>query len=490
MSVYTTQLRHIVISLTDDMPITTKLRDRVENARTQIFDFDYPIWEESERKNLETKIINHYLMEEIGLETYELWQHYLEVKLNDIMPYYVDKYNSIYPYVGKLYINKDYHSHNTNENHLGRNDDYLQNVTGNVNSTEDLARGDLYNENSTGNISSVVDSTKNTTNNGTKDTTGNTKTDETYGMTGSENGGYTNVETKDRDTEETTNASSHSTRTDDLSEKTTNDLTHSILNDNTTVTYGHTINENGNHSGNCSNSNNQLSIHSDLPQSSLHVVNEPVSGTAAGNSVYPITQKAFGYDYATYSDQTQSFGSSNERGDEHKDTQHSGEDVTDRTATEKDTGTVIKENTGTQDNDGWTHNQVIGTDNENNSLTNTNNKNTSEDYTKGNVGTSSGNETVNSNEDIVGNETDKTDTINATNSNRSINQNIGSNTDSVSNSNSQRDISQNSNSVDDYTILGLDGKSYSELIGKYQEFITNIEMDIINDLKSLFMSIY
>lgn len=52
----------------------------------------YPIFDESYRKTLNDKIINHYLYEEIGQETPALFAHYLKNRLNEIMP----KYNKLY----------------------------------------------------------------------------------------------------------------------------------------------------------------------------------------------------------------------------------------------------------------------------------------------------------------------------------------------------------------------------------------------------------
>lgn len=55
------------------------------------FDFeltDYPIFDESYRDTLNTKILNHYYMSEIGFETAPLFRFYLKEKMNEIMPYY------------------------------------------------------------------------------------------------------------------------------------------------------------------------------------------------------------------------------------------------------------------------------------------------------------------------------------------------------------------------------------------------------------------
>ena len=77
MSVYTTQLRWIV-----------------ENG----YDLgmkDYPIFDESHREELNKKIIDHYYLREIGFETVGLFKRYLNVRLNEIMPYYNELYKTI-----------------------------------------------------------------------------------------------------------------------------------------------------------------------------------------------------------------------------------------------------------------------------------------------------------------------------------------------------------------------------------------------------------
>lgn len=95
MAVYTTQLRSICESLSGQMPggytDTSKI---IETARPQIFDFSYPIFEDSYKSVLETKIIRHYYTQEIGLETYGLFKFKLETRLNEIMPYYNKLYES------------------------------------------------------------------------------------------------------------------------------------------------------------------------------------------------------------------------------------------------------------------------------------------------------------------------------------------------------------------------------------------------------------
>ena len=53
---------------------------------------DYPIFDESYRTALNAKILNHYYDHEIGLETPDLFNHYLSNRMAEIMPYYNEMY--------------------------------------------------------------------------------------------------------------------------------------------------------------------------------------------------------------------------------------------------------------------------------------------------------------------------------------------------------------------------------------------------------------
>lgn len=66
----------------------------IQQALPSIFNFDFPIFDEAYRNVLETKIIKHYYFREIGQETVGLWQAMLDIRLNDIMPYYNQLYKS------------------------------------------------------------------------------------------------------------------------------------------------------------------------------------------------------------------------------------------------------------------------------------------------------------------------------------------------------------------------------------------------------------
>lgn len=89
----------------------------IKNLILNDFDFGldtYPIFDEKYRNTLNTKILNHYYNDEIGLETPELFKFYLNNKMNEIMDYYNILYN--------------------------KQSELLTNLTGNVNLTETFDR--------------------------------------------------------------------------------------------------------------------------------------------------------------------------------------------------------------------------------------------------------------------------------------------------------------------------------------------------------------
>lgn len=96
MSKYTTELRFICENLAglDESKGYNNVNTIIEQARPLIFDFDYPIFDNTYKPILERKILKHFYVREIGEETYGLFKLRLDSKLNDIMPYYNKLYNS------------------------------------------------------------------------------------------------------------------------------------------------------------------------------------------------------------------------------------------------------------------------------------------------------------------------------------------------------------------------------------------------------------
>lgn len=93
MSVYTTELRYICehdAGLTESVGLN-QIDDVIAACRSSIFG-EYPIFDEAYRPTLETMILKHYYMWEIGAETVGLFKLWLNERMNEIMP----KYNLMY----------------------------------------------------------------------------------------------------------------------------------------------------------------------------------------------------------------------------------------------------------------------------------------------------------------------------------------------------------------------------------------------------------
>lgn len=96
MSKYTTEVRFIceeAAGLTSSVGYLG-VNDVINTALPKVFNFDFPIFDETYRPILEKKILKHYYTREIGLETVGLWKLFLDTKLNEIMPYYNQLYKS------------------------------------------------------------------------------------------------------------------------------------------------------------------------------------------------------------------------------------------------------------------------------------------------------------------------------------------------------------------------------------------------------------
>lgn len=146
MSVYTTQVRFICeaeAGLKKSVGYND-VNTVIQNAVPKIFNFSWPIFDESYRNVLETKILKHYYTREIGLETYGLWKLKLDTKLNEIMPYYNQLYKSALLEFNPLYdvdITRNHTGKKTGTEALKGNVDINGQVLvdnhGNVNTTDD-----------------------------------------------------------------------------------------------------------------------------------------------------------------------------------------------------------------------------------------------------------------------------------------------------------------------------------------------------------------
>lgn len=96
MSKYTTEVRFICENQSGlgESAGSSQINTILKASAPKIFDFDFPIFDESYRNTLEIKILKHYYTREIGFETVGLWKHWLDKRLNEIMPYYNQMYSS------------------------------------------------------------------------------------------------------------------------------------------------------------------------------------------------------------------------------------------------------------------------------------------------------------------------------------------------------------------------------------------------------------
>lgn len=215
MSQYTTELRFICESLAGhENTEYSSVNSVIQTAIPFIFDFDFPIFDESYRNILETKIIKHYYTREIGLETYGLWKLKLDTKLNEIMPYYNQLYESatldFNPLWDTNYIrqNKRDNNQNTGTETSGTTE-YTDNTTSTTENTSNITDNsetsqnvdnnhwDYYSDTPQGGVDGLQDrnyltNARNTTDNNTIATTDNrTSNTTTNGTTNSGTSGNT-----------------------------------------------------------------------------------------------------------------------------------------------------------------------------------------------------------------------------------------------------------------------------------------------------------
>lgn len=90
MSKYTTQVRFICETFAgyDESKGYKSIEEILDKSWKEIFDFDFPIFDEEYRGILCKNILRHYYTREIGEETVGLWKLRLSSKLKIIMPYY------------------------------------------------------------------------------------------------------------------------------------------------------------------------------------------------------------------------------------------------------------------------------------------------------------------------------------------------------------------------------------------------------------------
>lgn len=92
MAIYTTKLKTVCEYFAE---ITEPYSQVIELARPKIFSFHYPIFNNEYKQTLETNILKHFYMREIGTETFGQFKLFLDSKLNLIMPAYNKLYSDL-----------------------------------------------------------------------------------------------------------------------------------------------------------------------------------------------------------------------------------------------------------------------------------------------------------------------------------------------------------------------------------------------------------
>lgn len=74
--------------------LTLELREILESG-VKLWDFEYPSFYKGEEKEaFEQKVIDHFYFRQIGQETVGRFKHYFRTKVREIMPYYIQLYES------------------------------------------------------------------------------------------------------------------------------------------------------------------------------------------------------------------------------------------------------------------------------------------------------------------------------------------------------------------------------------------------------------
>lgn len=145
MSKYTTEVRFICETAAglETSEGYLSVNQIIKAALPSVFDFDFPIFDETYRPLLETKILKHFYTREIGLETVGLWKLKLDTKLNEIMPFYNQLYKSELIEFNPLYdvdLTRDHTLNRTEETKQTGTETADATKNGTVNTTESGTR--------------------------------------------------------------------------------------------------------------------------------------------------------------------------------------------------------------------------------------------------------------------------------------------------------------------------------------------------------------
>lgn len=217
MSKYTTEVRFICENAAgyNESQGFNNIEAILTKSAPKIFNFDFPLFDETYRLPLEKKILRHFYVREIGFETVGLWKYWLNVKLNEIMPYYNKLYESALLEFNPLYdvnLTKDHHTEGNltgkDESDFTRVDDLRQTTTD---------EGTISDEGSINDDGTITDDGR-----GTRDATRTNKYSDTPqgGLTGVLNDNYLTRAEVNIDDEDTTDYNQRTLDTERSTENT------------------------------------------------------------------------------------------------------------------------------------------------------------------------------------------------------------------------------------------------------------------------------
>lgn len=148
MSKYTTEVRFICESVTGHTESEgfSSIENILTEAAPLIFDFEWPIYDENYRLPLERKILRHFYTREISEETLGLWKLRLDDRLNTIMPYYNQLYESALLEFNPLY-DVDLKKSHTSEDTGNRVSEFNENDSNRYNDNSENHEVNSFNEN-------------------------------------------------------------------------------------------------------------------------------------------------------------------------------------------------------------------------------------------------------------------------------------------------------------------------------------------------------
>lgn len=475
MSKYTTEVRFLCESLTGHTESVgfNSVDEILNQAAPLIFDFNFPIYDESYRLVLEKKILRHYYTREISEETYGLWKLRLEDRMNIIMPYYNKLYESALLAFNPFYDVDLTTQHEGNQNgventsdneHRKRDNTIDRKANENVDEVGNKTENNSSNKEGRNQRDSVgkeiENAVRNSSSNG-KETNNLNSTNEHTGTVKDDNTGEHVIVNNDVGSE---NNNSNKTGNKNTNYESTNTGSADSVN---------SSNENG------TTNNTQWDLFSDTPQGGIDGMNIPNSSAPSQslqNNIYLTTARKVTDDGSTSNNRTGKESSSN-------------------VGTENGIGNENNNETASQHNEsvservenGNTSESNLKTFNEKNEITHGGSKeNVSEGVEVNDRGKDN---TLKEDESITENVEGIYSEVNINNIGRNNNENVVDN-EEVHGDRTGVKVSTNTDEYLQKVVGKSGGMSYSAMLLEFRETFINIDEMIIEELTDLFFGLW